>query len=135
MKKLFIFLSYLVVLVAGFGLRTLLERAGVSFGKVDQKILNQQVEPVSGQDQFVTYVNFENGKFSDELVKIHKGDYLAITNTDKDNLMWLNATMSAWTTVRGYGESERVMKTIDEVGVYRIGERTSGDVLVVEVYQ
>lgn len=135
MKKIIVFLSYLAVLIAGFGLRTLLEKAGVSFGKVDQKILNQQMEPVSGQDQFVTYVNFENGKFSDELVKIHKGDYLAITNTDKDNLMWLNATMSAWTTVRGYAESERAMKTIDEVGMYRISERISGDVLMVEVYQ
>ncbi len=135
MKKIFVFLSYLVVLAAGFGVRILLEKMGVNFGKVDQKILNQKVESVSGQDQFVTYVDFENGRFSDEIVKIHKGDYLAITNIDKDNLMWLSATMSAWSTVRGYAESERVMKTIDDVGVYRIGERISDDVLTVEVYQ
>ncbi len=125
----------MAVLTVGFGLRTLLERAGVSFGKVDQKILNQKVEPVSGQDQFVTYVEFVDGKFSLPTVKVHKGDYLALTNIDKDNLMWLSATMSAWSTVRGYAEGERIMQTFDEVGTYRIGERISGDALVVEVYQ
>lgn len=135
MKKLFIFLIYVIVLFAGFGIRTVLERFGVSFGKVDQEILSQKTEPVSGHDQFVTYVDFENGNFSLPVVKVHKGDYLAITNIDKENLMWLSATMSAWSTVRGYGEGERLMNTIDDVGVYRIGERTSGGVLTVEVYQ
>lgn len=135
MKKLFIFLSYVVVLLVGFGLRTILERFGFSFVKVDQKILNQTVESVSGKDQFVTYVDFSDGNFSLPTVKVHKGDYLAITNTDKENLMWLTATMSAWGTVRGYGEGERVMNTIDDTGLYKIFEKNSGEVLSVEVYQ
>lgn len=134
MRKILLLGSYLIVFTFGFFVDTFLESKGVGLENVEQKILDQKIEPISGEDQFMTYVDFEKGKFSQSAVKVRKGDYLAVTNKDVEKQMWLTATMSAWTTPRGFAEGERVMQTMNEVGNFSLREKASGAVLLIEVY-
>lgn len=130
MKKVIILM---VTFSLGYLAHFFVSRMGYEKIDVATIIDNPKVEPLSGNDTFVTYVDFDGKNFSVPQVAIKKGDYLALTNTSDNLQMWLVSTVSAMTTVRGYAKGERLQTILDDVGVYIVGEKNSGSKLKVKV--
>ncbi len=130
MKKVIILM---VTFSLGYLAHFFVSRMGYEKIDVATIIDNPKVEPLSGNDTFVTYVDFDGKNFSVPQVVIKKGDYLALTNTSDNLQMWLVSTVSAMTTVRGYAMGERLQTILDDVGVYIVGEKNSGSKLKVKV--
>lgn len=74
-------------------------------------------------DSFITYVEFNGESFSPNRVKIKRGDYLAITNTSSEKLMWLISANADLKTVRGYGLGERLQVNLSEPGTYVVADK------------
>lgn len=71
-------------------------------------------------DSFITYVNYDGNQFIPQHVTILKGNYLAITNTSKDKLMWLSSDNDLLNMERGYAQSERLQVLLPKVGEYTV---------------
>lgn len=76
-------------------------------------------------NSFITYVEFDGEKFLPNRVKIKRGDYLAITNTSNEKLMWLISANSDLKTVRGYGLGERLQVNLSEPGTYVVADKAN----------
>jgi len=124
---------FLIVFLLGYLSHFFISRMG--YEKIDVATLVDQpkVEALSGNDTFVTYVDFDGTGFSVPKVKIKKGDYLALTNINEETQMWLVSTVSAMSTVRGYANGERLQLALEDVGVYVVGEKNTGSKLEVKV--
>jgi hypothetical protein len=65
-----------------------------------------------------TYVDYDGIDFSPSRVVINKGFYIAITNQNKEKLMWLQSDNPLLATVRGYGHTERVDTILYQTGIF-----------------
>lgn len=130
MKKITLFILFFSL---GYFFRYYAERQRISYMKIEEVVNKPQVEAISGNDQFITYIDFEDGFFSKANVTIRPGDYLAVTNKSSEVQMWLVSTVSALMTPRGYAEGERLQTTLNEVGRFIVTEKISKAVLEVNV--
>lgn len=90
------------------------------------KLLGVQTEKnTQPQYQFMTYVNYNNGRFDPASVTIKRSYYLAITNMSKKEQMWLVSDHPLLNTKRGYAESERLQTILYEVGSYKVSNKLS----------
>lgn len=71
-------------------------------------------------DQFITYIDYNGNDFKPNAVVMTKGNYIAITNSSKDKLMWLVSDNPELSTSRGYGEGERLQLTLQKSGEFQI---------------
>ncbi len=71
-------------------------------------------------DQFITSVAYDGEQFNPRSVTVKKGNYIAITNTSKEKLMWLVSDNPDLSTVRGYGEGERLQLILLKAGEYKV---------------
>lgn len=74
-------------------------------------------------DQFITYIDYDGNEFNPKTVTIKKGNYIAITNKSKDQLMWLVSDNADLNTKRGYGEGEKLQLTLLKEGTYKVTNR------------
>ncbi len=101
-------------------------------------ITNTQVQPVSNlgqnvlgqasQDPFITYIDYDGKRFKPSSVIIKKGNYVAITNTSSDQLMWLISDNQDLNTQRGYGEGEKLQLTLLKEGEFKVVDKLSPNV-------
>lgn len=84
-----------------------------------QGVVSKRQYPDERND-FITYINYENGRFRPSQVTIQRGNYIAITNRDEDELMQLSSSEKMLATVRGYASGERLQTAINEPGTYRV---------------
>ena len=83
------------------------------------------VLPTGAPDQFFTYVTYSNGKFRPGKVTIKRSDYLAITNLNKIDRMWLVSDNKLLNTGRDYAESERLTVMLNELGTFTVLEKNN----------
>jgi len=85
-------------------------------------------------DQFITYIDYDSKKFKPSAVTIKKGNYLAIINKSKDQLMWLISDESQLNTQRGYGEGEKLQLTLLKEGEFKVIDKLNPNAsLVIKV--
>ncbi len=72
---------------------------------------------------FITSIDYENQIFSKRNVQIHLGNYLAITNMQKDHSMWLESDNPYLNTGRAYSYYERVQVRLDTKGIYHVTDK------------
>ena len=75
---------------------------------------------IKGSDQFITHIDYNGNDFEPNAVVMTKGNYIAITNSSKEKLMWLVSDNPDLNTVRGYGEGERLQLTLQKSGEFQI---------------
>ncbi|MCX7997196.1 MAG: hypothetical protein N2691_05615 [Patescibacteria group bacterium] len=75
------------------------------------------------RNDFITYVNYENGRFRPASVEIKRGNYIAITNRDTEERMHLDSPRTQLSTVRPYALGERVKTTLSEPGSFTVTNR------------
>ena len=75
---------------------------------------------IKGSDQFITHINYNGNDFKPDAVVVTKGNYIAITNSSKDKLMWLVSDNPDLSTSRGYGEGERLQLALQKSGEFQI---------------
>lgn len=129
-KVLFLFF---LVFGVGYFFRYFVEKQEIRYLKIEELVNSPQTEAINGNDQFITYVDYEDGSFSRSSVTIRPGDYLAVTNKSSEAQMWLTSTVSALATPRGYAVGERLQTTLVEIGRYMVVEKISKAVLEVLV--
>lgn len=74
-------------------------------------------------DQFITSVDYDGEQFKPRSVTVKKGNYIAITNTSKEHLMWLVSDNPDLSTPRGYGEGERLQLVLLRGGEYKVANK------------
>lgn len=80
-------------------------------------------QPVkSGEDSFLTVIEYKDGKFHPGSVSVRKGNYIALVNKST-SLMWLVSDEPKLNTVRGYGESEEVRYKAEKEGTYQVSNK------------
>ena len=72
---------------------------------------------------FITYVEFDGESFKPNKINMKKSDYLAITNKSTEKFMWLVSASADFSTVRGYGEGERLTVNPLESGTYLVANK------------
>jgi len=80
----------------------------------------QNVLGTKESDQFITYINYDGNDFEPNSVVVTKGNYISITNSSKEKLMWLVSDNPDLSTSRGYGEGERLQLTLQKSGEFQI---------------
>jgi hypothetical protein len=65
-------------------------------------------------------VDYDGTKFTPKYVTMTRTTYIAITNKSDKAKMWLVSDNPALTTPRGFGLSERLTTTINEVGEFKV---------------
>ncbi len=89
------------------------------------------VAPTTEPDnQFFTYVNYRDGKFRPGKVTIKRSNYLAITNLNPDEFMWLVSDNKLLNTGRGYAESERLTTILNELGSFTVTEKNRPEAIL-----
>jgi len=134
--------KFTILLIVSFSLGFALHWL-ISEGK-NLFIAGTQVQPVSllgqnvlgraSQDQFITYVDYDGKSFKPGSVIVKKGNYLAITNKSKDQLMWLISQNLDLNTQRGYGEGEKLQLTLLKEGEFKVIDKLNPNTsLVIKV--
>ena len=81
-------------------------------------------QPILGvkdpDDDFITSVDYNGDQFNRRSVTVKKGNYIAITNKSRDQLMWLISDESNLNTQRGYGEGEKLQLTLLKEGEFKV---------------
>jgi hypothetical protein len=90
----------------------------------------KQSSSTAESNEFITYINYLDGKFNRTRVNITRGNYIAITNMSKTESMLLVSDNSALSTPRGYGYSERLMTILLEPGNYTVVNKNKPDAVV-----
>lgn len=83
-----------------------------------QSVLGEKAE-----DRFITNIDYDGEKFKPSSVTVKKGNYIAITNTSRDQLMWLISDHQDLQTARGYGEGEKLQLILLKEGTYKVTNR------------
>jgi len=97
-------------------------------GLTHKTIRAEPTKPPENPDtHFFTYVSYDNGMFRPGKVTIKRSNYIAITNMNKADLMWLVSDNKLLNTTRGYGESERLTTILNELGTFTILEKNRPD--------
>jgi hypothetical protein len=77
------------------------------------------------QYSFQTTITYDGAHFSRHNIAIASGNYLAIKNIAKQNLMTLVSNDPNLATGRGYGEAEQVKERMDTAGQYVVEDKTN----------
>lgn len=124
MKKIKIPLFIFGVFVIGFFVHALLFPDflpnGIQSISASNVFPPAQNKNIPQNDSLITYVNYDGDQFVPKRIIILKGNYLAITNTATDKLMWLSSDNDLLNTPRGYAESERLQVLLPKVGEYTV---------------
>lgn len=122
MKRSKLLLFLILSFGLGFALHFLITNLQI---KPEVSLLPQQ--NVAGAqtttDQFITNVAYDGKKFKPSSVTVRKGNYIAITNTSRDQLMWLVSDNSDLQTPRGYGEGEKLQLVLLREGRYKVTDK------------
>jgi hypothetical protein len=127
MKHLGLFAIVVVSFAAGFAVHALY----VPYLFVDGNTVSakEELARIAGErrpgedSDFITYVGYKDGRFSPSRVTIKQGDYLAITNNDTDERMYLSSDNRQLVTPRDYGESERLQVAVVDTGTFTVTNR------------
>lgn len=120
----------------GFGAREIIFRRNVYLTNMDllksfEGKERSEVQNISGK--FINYVDFDGNTFKPDTVKMGVGNYLAITNQSKTELMQLLSENQDLTTLRGYGEGERLQTIMPDKGIFKVMVKGKRGVLTVVV--
>ena len=77
------------------------------------------------QYSFQTTITYDGAHFSRHNIAIAVGNYLAIKNIAKQNLMSLISNDPNLTTTRAYGESEQVKERMDTIGQFAVEDKNN----------
>lgn len=124
MKRSKLLLFLILAFSLGFALHWLITNLQI---KPEVSLLPQQevAGAQSTTDQFITYVDYDGRKFKPSSVTVEKGNYLAITNTGREQLMWLISDNPDLQTPRGYGEGEKLQLTLLKIGEFKVVDKLS----------
>lgn len=122
--KIRLLLLLIVSFSMGFALHWLITNTQVQ----PASILGQNVAGLASQDEFITRVDYDGKKFKPNSVTVKKGNYLAITNTSRDKLMWLISDNPDLQTPRGFGEGEKLQLTLLKMGEFKVVDKLSPSV-------
>lgn len=86
--------------------------------------------PQNSNEQFFTYVTYQDGKFRPGKVTIKRSNYLAVTNLNAKEFMWLVSDNSLLNTNRNYAESERLTVLLNELGTFTVVEKNRPEALL-----
>lgn len=96
-------------------------------------IINGKNQYADQNNDLITYVNYEKGRFRPSSVTVTRGNYLAITNRDTKNMMWLTSDEKRLSTVRGYAFGERLQVALSEPATYEIVNKLDQATLTVTI--
>lgn len=122
-SKAFLRIRLLLLLIVSFSLGFALHWLITSTQVQPVSILGQNVAGLASQDEFITSVAYDGKKFKPSSVTVKKGNYIAITNTSRDQLMWLISDNADLNTKRGYGEGEKLQLILLKEGRYKVTNR------------
>jgi len=126
--------KFTILLIVSFSLGFALHWLITSTQVQSVNVLGQNVLGQASQDQFVTHIDYDGKKFKPSSVNIKKGNYIAITNTSRDQLMWLISENQDLNTLRGYGEGEKLQLTLLKEGKFKVIDKLNPNVsLAVQV--
>ena len=77
------------------------------------------------QYNFETTITYDGDHFSRHNIIIGVGNYLIIQNVAKQHPMWLLSNDPQLTTVRGYGDSEKVEQRMDTAGKFVVEDKNN----------
>ncbi len=73
------------------------------------------------------YVDYQDGKFKPNNIVSKTGNHVAITNRDKNELMWLDSDNTLLKTTRGFGFSERLDVVLPKAGTFKIVNKLNSE--------
>ena len=126
MKRSRLLLLVILIFFLGFGAAYILFTSDIlQVNRPDIGFLfKQKVAAVkTTADNFITYIDYDGTDFSPRKVIIKKGNYIAITNKSKTELMWLVSNNTGLNTKRGYAEGERLQLILLKEGRYVVANR------------
>lgn len=77
----------------------------------------------TSQDQFVTSVVFNGTSYQPNRIHVRKGNYVVVTNTSEDELMWLVSGESSMSMNRSYAQGEQLRFIASKEGVFELRDK------------
>jgi len=104
-----------------------------ALGEFNKNKITVSPTPTEEKDKsnFFTYVTYKDGKFRPGNITIGRSNYLAITNLNTKEPMWLISDNKLLNTERGYMESERLTVLLNELGTFTVIEKNRPEALLV----